>query len=252
MSYLHGKFVWFEHMSADVPKARIFYGKLFGWGSDGIPMGQDTYHMVSNGGQGIGGFRTAPPAAPSMWMSYLSVPDVDACVRAAQAAGARVLMAPTDFPTVGRGATLADPCGAVFSVWKAAQGDRADVDPVAVGDWYWNECMATDERLALDFYQRVFAFTSEAMDMGAMGKYHILSAAGRPRAGLMRNPDGAAPSAWVPYVRVADCDASLRSAADLGARVCVPATDIPNVGRFGVLMDPLGAVIAVIRSARDA
>lgn len=247
MSYLHGKFVWFEHLSNDIPRARIFYGKLFGWGSDGVPMGEGTYHMVQNHGEGIGGFRSAPPGAPGMWMSYLSVPDVDACVRTAQAAGARMIMAPTDFTPAGRGATLADPCGAVFSVWKDVRGDRADPDPVATGDWYWNECMASDDRRALDFYQRVFSFTTEGMDMGAMGTYHILTAAGRPRAGLMRNPDTSTPSAWVPYVRVADCDASLLLANDLGARVCAPATDIPGVGRFGVLMDPLGAVFAVIR-----
>ena len=31
MSHLPGKFVWFEHLSSDVPKARKFYETLFGW-----------------------------------------------------------------------------------------------------------------------------------------------------------------------------------------------------------------------------
>jgi predicted enzyme related to lactoylglutathione lyase len=31
--------------------------------------------------------------------------------------------------------------------------------------------------------------------------------------------------------------------------VCVPPTDIPNVGRFSVVLDPLGAGIALMKPA---
>ena len=56
-----------------------------------------------------------------------------------------------------------------------------------------------------------------------------------------------APPAWLPYVSVADCDATAKRAAALGARAIVPPVDMPDVGRFAVLMDPLGAVIGAIR-----
>jgi hypothetical protein len=36
-------------------------------------------------------------------------------------------------------------------------------------------------------------------------------------------------------------------AAELGGKVCVPPTDIPNVGRFAVINDPQGAVFSIIR-----
>ncbi len=109
MSYLPGKFIWFEHASNDIPKARAFYEPLFGWHTETMPMGDKTYHMIQNGGVGIGGF--CPPAAgtPVGWVSYMSVTDVDASYAAALAAGAKPLEPPTDFPPVGRSAVLCRP-----------------------------------------------------------------------------------------------------------------------------------------------
>ena len=175
MSQLHGKFVWFEHMSGDTVRARKFYDALFGWHTELTPMGgTEPYPLIMNGNEGIGGFRTAPPGAPSLWMSYLSVADVNAAHAAALAAGAKSLMPPTDFPPVGRGATLADPTGAVFSIWTSAQDDRADAEKTPVGDWHWNELMTPDEKKALAFYEGVFGYTHDSMDMGPAG--HLLPA----------------------------------------------------------------------------
>jgi hypothetical protein len=247
MSYLPGKFIWFEHVSNDVQKARRFYGELFGWSSDPVPMGAEPYHMIQNKGQGIGGFRTAMPGVPNHWMSYLSVPDVDASVRAAQAAGAQVLMPATDFAPVGRGATIADPTGAVLSVWKSAEGDPPDSERVPPGGWYWNECCTRDAAAALAFYERVFGYTHETMTLDPQNPYYVLMKDGVARAGLMRVADPAAPPAWLPYVAVTDCDATAERARALGAQQLVAPRDIPDVGRFTVLMDPAGAVIAAIR-----
>jgi predicted enzyme related to lactoylglutathione lyase len=247
MAYLHGKFIWFEHLSNDVPKARAFYGELFGWHSDAVPMGNASYHMIQNAGVAIGGFRAGMPGMPNHWMSYLSVADVDAAVKAAQAAGAKVLMPPTDFAPIGRGATIADPTGAAFSVWKDAQEDRPDAQGVPAGDWYWNECYTTDAAAALAFYEKVFGYTHTSMDMGPQGTYYVLMKDGVARAGLMRSPQPGPPPRWLPYVSVADCDASAKRAAALGATTMVPPMDIPDVGRFSVMLDPLGAAIAAIR-----
>jgi len=53
MSHLHGKFVWFEHLSNDIPKARAFYEALLGWHTESMPMGDQPYHMIQNGTDGI-------------------------------------------------------------------------------------------------------------------------------------------------------------------------------------------------------
>jgi predicted enzyme related to lactoylglutathione lyase len=249
MAYLHGKFVWFEHVSNDVPRARAFYGELFNWTSEGIPMGEASYHMIQNGSDGIGGFRTAMPGVPNHWMSYLSVADVDATAAAATAAGAKVLMPPTDFGPVGRGATLADPTGAILSVWHGTEGDRADAEKIKPGDWYWNECMTTDADRALAFYEAVFGYGHNTMNM-EMGPYHVLTKDGLPRAGVMKCPDPNAPPGWLPYVSVADCDTSAARARSHGATIAVAPRDIPDVGRFAVIVDPVGAVLGIIHGCQ--
>jgi predicted enzyme related to lactoylglutathione lyase len=210
-------------------------------------MGEQPYPMIMNAGQGIGGFRTAEPRMPSHWASYLSVESVDRSVAAAQQAGAHVLMPPTDFGPVGRGAAVADPAGAAIALWRGAGDDRPDsMEGVPVGDWYWVECMTGDAEKALAFYEKVFGFTHDTMNMGPT-PYYVLKTGDVPRAGIMKSPDPNAHPAWLPYVSVADCDAALAKATSLGAQVCVPAMDIPDVGRFGVFMDPLGAALGVIR-----
>jgi predicted enzyme related to lactoylglutathione lyase len=250
MSYLHGKFVWFEHLSNDIPAACKFYAGLLGWHTENMPMGDQPYTLIQNGSEGIGGLRAAPAGVPAGWISYLSVADVDASYAAALAAGAKGLMPPAAVGNFGRSATIADPTGAALSLWHSTQGDRADPTTTPIGDWLWNELSTPDDKAALAFYEKAFGFTHDSMDMGPQGTYYLLNATGKGRAGLMKAADVKAPAAWLPYVAVADCDASTAKAQALGARmVCVPPTDIPNVGRFSVVLDPLGAGIALMKPA---
>ena len=248
MSYQHGKFVWFEHLSADIPRAITFYDALFGWHTHVVEIpGGLPYPMIHHGGHGIGGFREGPAGAAVRWMSYLSVPDIDAAFRDAIAAGAKPLMPPIEYGAVGTGALLADPTGAEFVIWTSNRGDPPDVAQAAMGDLFWNELVTIDESRALAFYERAFGFTGEAIHGGPAGPYYQLKMNGQPRAGLMRTPQPADGSAWLPYVRVADCDTSAAKAQSLGARIAVPSRDVQGIGRFTVLIDPLGAAIALLR-----
>ena len=252
MSYLHGKFVWFEHASGDVRKARDFYESLFGWHTEAVPMGDSRYSMILNNNHGIGGYTSTEPGEPSRWMAYLSVADVDAAYVAAVGAGAKSLCGPVDFGAVGRGAHLADPTGATFWLWKSTQGDRPDAVQTPAGDWYWNELWTPDEACALNFYERLCGYADDAMDMGEFGLYHVLKKDGVPRAGLTRSVDPAAQALWLPYVAVDDCDATAAKARALGAQVVSEPADVPGIGRFAVLVDPLGAPVAVMRPAVNA
>jgi predicted enzyme related to lactoylglutathione lyase len=85
------------------------------------------------------------------------------------------------------------------------------------------------------------------MDMKSKGTYYVLNKDGIGRAGLMQSTQPNAPPAWLPYVSVADCDATARRATALAAKILVPPMDIPDVGRFTVFMDPAGAVLGAIR-----
>jgi predicted enzyme related to lactoylglutathione lyase len=243
MKRIPGKFVWFEHVSNDIERARAFYGELVGWRSDPARAGSEPYAMIVNGAEPIGGFCNG---VPGHWRSYLSVEDVDAAAKRATVAGAKLLMAPQTFGEVGRGAELADPGGASLCIWTGSGNDRPDREHVPAGDWYWNECMTTDPAKSLAFYEGVFGFTHEVMNVGR-GDYYVLKQGEVARAGLMASPQAGIASFWLPYLSVCDCDVTASKAAALGARIALPPLDIPNVGRIAAVVDPLGATIGLIR-----
>ena len=247
MSYTPGRFVWFEHLSNDIPTARAFYEKLFGWNTEVMSMSSGSpYPVIHNGETGIGGYAEAPAGAPPQWMSYLSVTDVDSTYKAALAAGAKSLMAPTDIGSAGRAATIADPTGGVFSLWRGAQGDPAEPATTPTGAWIWNELSTKDDKMALAFYEKVFGFTHDSMEMPE-GAYHVLKQGEKGRAGVYKAMHAAMPTMWTPYVAVADCDATTDQAKALGANVTVPPSDIPGVGRLAMFVDPQGAMFAILK-----
>jgi len=55
------------------------------------------------------------------------------------------------------------------------------------------------------------------------------------------------PAHWMIYFAVENCDTAIKKVVELGGQVCVPATDVPDVGRFSVICDPQGAVFSVIQ-----
>jgi predicted enzyme related to lactoylglutathione lyase len=247
MSHTPGRFVWFEHLSNDIPKARAFYEKLFGWNTEMMSVpGGDPYPIIHNGEAGIGGYAQAPAGSPPQWLSYLSVSDVDASYKAALAAGAKSLMAPMDYGSAGRAATVADPTGGVFSLWRGAKDDPAETETTPPGGWIWNELATQDDKLALAFYEKVFGFSDEPMAMPE-GTYHVLKQGDKGRAGLYKSMHVGTPTMWTPYVCVADCDATTAKATSLGATINVPPADVPHVGRLAMFRDPQGASIAILK-----
>ena len=250
MSFHPGKFNWFEHLSNDTAKARRFYEALFGWEVSRVAGADRQYDLIHNAGEAVGGFLQAPAGVPNHWASYLSVSDVDTTFRAALAAGAKPYMPPRDFPGVGRGATLADPAGAVVSLWKGTQGDREDLLHVPPGDWVWNELLTSDVAAALAFYEGVFGFTHEEMKTGPDSIYYVLKGPdGRSRGGVMKAPHPDTAAMWLPYVCVEQADATAARVAPLGGKLMMAPQDVPTVGRLAALVDPLGASIAIIQPA---
>jgi predicted enzyme related to lactoylglutathione lyase len=244
---LPGKFVWFELVSRDARKAQAFYGKVLGWRVEGFPMGDRTYEMIFAGDTMIGGY--AEPTSDrqrSHWISYVSVEDVDAAAKAAVTNGGKVVAAPYDIPGVGRAARIADPQGAELCPFKNATGDPPDAGATQ-GCFFWNELHTTDPAKALAFYEKVIGFSHRALDMGPGGTYHIVSRGGVDRGGATSHLPPAVPPHWLPYVFVDDPDATIALARKLGATIQFGPEDIPGVGRFGVLEDPTGAVVAIMK-----
>ena len=118
------------------------------------------------------------------------------------------------------------------------------------GAFSWFELMTTDTESAKDFYSKLFGWKTEEMSMEDM-KYTVVKIGDEGVGGIMSIPPQAegTPPNWGGYVTVDDVDATARKAEELGAKILVPLTDIPNVGRFFVLQDPQGALISAITYA---
>ena len=113
----HGLFSWFELHTKDAAAAAQYYGTLFGWTFDEMPIPSGIYRRISVGDVGIGGIAEMPLGdAPAYWHGFVTVDDVDARIDKATARGAEVKMGPFDLPGVGRMAHIHDPDGAPLSL----------------------------------------------------------------------------------------------------------------------------------------
>jgi predicted enzyme related to lactoylglutathione lyase len=113
----HGTFYWNELCARDIAGAKKFYANTLGWTFDAMPMpGGGSYWVANASGQPVGGlFDISGPeftGMPECWMSYIAVDDVDARVKKALAAGAKLMKPIFDVPGVGRIAVLTEPGGA--------------------------------------------------------------------------------------------------------------------------------------------
>jgi predicted enzyme related to lactoylglutathione lyase len=107
-----------ELNTTDVPKAKDFYSKLFDWKLEDMPGGAD-YTMIRVGeGTGGGMMKNPIPGAPSFWLAYVLVDDIQASTKKAKSLGASVMRDVTDIPGYGSFSVIADPTGAHFALWK--------------------------------------------------------------------------------------------------------------------------------------
>lgn len=114
-----GAFSWSELMTSDAKSASDFYGSLFGWTVETMPMPEGDYHVVKAGDAAIGGIMAIPKEAagmPANWCPYVTVANVDETVRQCAELGGTVCHPPQDIPGVGRFAVIADRQGATLNV----------------------------------------------------------------------------------------------------------------------------------------
>ena len=113
--WTHGNFYWNELNTHDAEKAKKFYRDTIGWKFDEMKMPNGSYWVAMQGDKPVGGiFPMSGPdfkGVPEHWMSYVAVDDVDARVKKAKAAGAKIIREPFDVPNVGRIAILTQPGG---------------------------------------------------------------------------------------------------------------------------------------------
>jgi uncharacterized protein len=245
-----GRFVWFEHVSKDPSKAQGFLGELFNWSTAAMPMpGGGAYAMIKLGDVSLGGYPPLPAGveAPAHWVSHLQVASAIDTAKQVESLGGKVLVAPIDMG-MGSYALVADPLGGVFALWQPAKPEGTGDFRDQPGAFCWNELFTDDPAKSVAFYQAIGGFDVKVMDMPGMPAYHVLESEGKPRGGILKNPMPGVPQMWLPYVQVERADATHERAKKLGGGSTVPPTDIPGVGRFAIVSDPVGAQLGILQA----
>jgi predicted enzyme related to lactoylglutathione lyase/uncharacterized protein YciI len=108
----------------------------------------------------------------------------------------------------------------------------------------WFEISSPNHEKLHDFYAELFEWTITTLpDMG-----YALIDTGTGIGGGIVDAAGAANDVTI-YVEVTDIDAQLARAQELGGRVVVPVTTIPDMVTFAQLADPDGNVIGLVQQA---
>jgi len=133
-----------------------------------------------------------------------------------------------------------------------ARAANADSKTSAHGSFIWYELLTPDPKGAKAFYDAVVGWDIEPEPAGEMDYRMIRRSDGGNAGGVMRLTDemrghGARPT-WLGYVAVDDVDATVGLTETGGGKALMPAFDIPGIGRIGLVADPQGAPIYVMRA----
>jgi uncharacterized protein len=113
-------FVHVELNTNDVAKGKSFYGQLFDWKLEDIPMGDGVYTMIGIGDGTGGGIMKHPmPGAPSFWLPYVQVEDIQASTAKAKSLGGTIIQDVVEVMGMGWMSIVTDPTGATIGLWKA-------------------------------------------------------------------------------------------------------------------------------------
>jgi predicted enzyme related to lactoylglutathione lyase len=242
-----------ELSSPDTDASAAFYGALLGWSATEPGAVEETggYRMFEQEGKSVAGLMGhMQPGQPTAWSTYISVADADATAETVKANGGSVLVEPMDVMDIGRMAFFGDPAGAAFGVWQPKAFEGADLvnEPNSL---CWNEVYTRDAEAGKAFYPAVFGWTAARPEFeGAPQSYTIWERDGHPVGGMMQMSDEhfppQIPPHWAVCFAVADADATIEKARELGATVTHGPEDMP-FGRFAGFIDPQGASFAVMQ-----
>ena len=243
-SHPHGTPSWVDLGAPDVDKAVAFYSALFGWEITEPGPVEETggYRMAMIDGKAVAGLGHAEDPGPPRWTTYVSVDDCDKTVQAAKEAGAQVFLEPMDVMTAGRMAVLADPEGAVFSVWQANEHIGAQIvnDP---GTLCWNELNTRDLERAKAFYGPLFGWDFEGEG------YVSIKLNDRHVGGMLplsAEMPADMPAHWAAYFTVDKHDAALAKVKELGGSSMMEGMVLDGVGTASVVSDDQGATFYII------
>jgi uncharacterized protein len=247
-SYTPGTFCWTDLATTDQPAANEFYGGLFGWEAQDMPVGDGAfYSMMRLDGKDVAAIAPQPQqqrdaGVPPTWNSYVSVEDADASVARAAELGGTAHAPAFDVLEAGRMAVLQDPQGAFFMVWQPRNHFGAALVN-APGALSWNELASPDLDASTRFYGGLFGWSVEEVP-GMEQRYLSIKNGGATNGGIRELSPPDAPPHWLVYFGAEEIDAALARVVELGGTKLAGPIDI-GIAKFGVVQDPQGATFAL-------
>ena len=251
--YTPGEFCWVDLAVPDAEAAAQFYNALIGWDWESAGPDAGGYGNFSYRGKLVAGLGPTQSAEqPPAWSSYIRVASADETAGAIKAAGGSVLMESFDVLDVGRMAVCHDPQGAFFSIWEPKTHQGAELVN-EVGSWTWNQLATTDVEAAERFYSQVFGWSLAKPELApADGQYFNWQLDGQrwdegiggamPIEGNL--PEGSPPF-WIVNLAVESAGGAIETTKGAGGNALTDVVETP-VGKLAALMDPQGAVFAII------
>jgi uncharacterized protein len=128
-------------------------------------------------------------------------------------------------------------------------GVMPNVDQHPAGSFCWIELATTDQNAAKNFYSSLFGWKATDNPMGPDEVYTIFKIDGRDAAaGYTLRKDQrehGVPVHWILYIATDNADQTVAKATQAGGNVLMPAFDVMDLGRMGVLQDSTGAAFCV-------
>ena len=219
---------WIDLGIPDLDAAMRFYAGVFDWTLEVGPAEYGSYTQCLLGGRRVAALvpNPNPDAVAFWWNVYLACSDVQATVEKARSAGAQV------------------------GLWQGRDHIGCEVvnEPGAL---VRNDLVAGDADAVRRFYAAVFGFRLDRNeDLPGLDLTFLRRPDGQEVGGIMGVP-GSTTSAWHATFEVADTDATVARAVELGGTVSSPPETM-IYGRIATLTDPAGAEFSLVARATSA
>ena len=122
-------------------------------------------------------------------------------------------------------------------------------DRVTAGKFVWHDLLTDDVDGAKRFYGDLFGW--EFREVNGL-EYTLVESGGTPIAGIaLHSPRDPADneSQWLSSLSVRNVDQAIHTARQEGGEVLEGPLDLPGRGRFAIIADPQGAVLALLRAS---
>lgn len=243
-----GTIDWLGLSTPDREGSALFYADLLDWDIVRYETGAGPFLTAEVRGRDAAGILQPSPTIgdmplPATWTVFIRVDELDETLLLLSDLGGRIIERPSEIEEIGRSAVVADPSGAAFAlaVFHPDFGIKVWDEP---GAMTWCELLTRDPVTAVAFYSSLFGWAAER---DAATGYTTFSLDGSPAAGMMTIPvevPHEAPSHWMPYFGVSDCEKAAGRVLALGGTVHRTPQAI-GIGTFAIVEDPYGAPFAI-------